>query len=120
MASRAIVIPLLKHMRAKPGQVMHYSDVAEAIDRDGQNVSTALARMVLVHPEYGVRRVGGDHSGQYIYRPDYVELTNPEAEPEPTDRLGMVYETIGYVGRVPLVRDTNGDVWTIVPLKIGE
>jgi hypothetical protein len=78
---------VLKFMREHEGVIMHYKDVAEAMhESKADNTNAALARLVKVHPEYGIRRHG---SGQYVYR--FVDANKRPVEVEKKEGP-MMYE----------------------------
>src|ERR1700722_220089 len=88
---------VLRYMRSRPGQVEHYSDITLGSGygpEQGGSVSTLLARMVVKHPEYGVVRVGGERSGQYVYRAELALQTQQEPVEAPSPKL---YEVVGFL-----------------------
>lgn len=128
---RTVSLRAYNYLKERPGQVLHYMDIAEALNWDPQSVSTTLGRMVRFHPEFGVRRVGneqhGNRTGQYIYRSDLVGLedasavlngqritepvTPQESLPDTTPNL---YEQVGTtVNGEIIVRDTDGFLWRL-------
>src|SRR5580692_12123093 len=88
---------VLRYMRSRPGQVEHYSDITlgsgYTADKGG-SVSTLLARMVVHHPEYGVVKVGGERSGQYVYRAELALQSQPDPVEAPSPKL---YEVVGFL-----------------------
>lgn len=98
----------------------HYTEVAEAIQHDPQNVSTALSRVHRKHPEWGVRRIGGDRSGQYMFKVDWVSEEPPATTPEVAKPdAAKLYEVLGFMDdRTMVVRDDelNMSLWRKVEL----
>ena len=97
------------YYRARPGQVFHYTEVAEAIKADERLVNAALARAVVKHPEWGIERVG---AGQYRYL-----MTKATAQPEvakaPPDNSEM-FEKVGTTadGTI-IVRNESGVLYRL-------
>lgn len=100
---------VLRYMRARPGQILLYGDVAADINQPRQNVNNALVRAVKAHPEWGIERRG---SGQYVFLPEKQTDTTPEPEKEsPTQSL---YEGVGVTkDGTRIVRDTEGVLWKL-------
>lgn len=100
---------IVRWYAASPGQVLHYGDCADALHQPRENVNTSLGRLVKLHPEYGLERVGG-RGGMFVYRPDKVNshaqlavIPAEPAEPKPGDLVEIVGQLDGgeYVGRLP-------------------
>jgi hypothetical protein len=105
---------ILKYMRERPGQDIHYSDVAEATNSNADNTCTMLARTVQRHPEFGITRRG---SGTYRYIPVADGYLIGPPTPEPQD--SKLYEVLGFMDdSVMVVRDDEGQMslWRKVEL----
>lgn len=92
----------LKYMRNHPGQVYHYSDVAEVLQIDKDSVNAALARCVKTHPEYGIGRLG---AGQYQFDPSKQHAPVEQSK----GAVGQMFEAIGQTqSGVIIVRGEDG------------
>lgn len=103
-------VAVLRYMRGKPGQIIHYSDVAGDLQMDEKNVNAVLARVVSKHPEYGMDRKG---SGQYVFDPSKV-LVLPKTESTKPTIVGSMYEGVGVTkDGTRIVRDEDGTIWKL-------
>jgi hypothetical protein len=111
----------LRWYQASPGVILHYVDCAAGLNIPDQakDVNAALIRMVTRHPEYGIERVG-NHTGQYMFRPDrvnnpllpaVVDPPDPDKPPGP----GELIEVVGVLDGVIIARDTTSRLYRLVP-----
>jgi len=109
MNKNQTVIPVMRYMRAHPGTITHYTDVAKDLNIDDKRVNACLGSVVRDKPNYGVRREG---SGQYVYRPN-LETEVPKNGAGSTP-VGQMYELVGTSkDGVPIVRDESGTLWRL-------
>lgn len=85
-----------EYLRARPGEVVHFADVAEAIEApSAASIGQALSRMVRENPERGIVREGHAMSGKYVYRPDG---DNPPRRAPDGPKPGDLFECVGTMG----------------------
>lgn len=95
-------IAVEKYMRERPGELLHYRDVAEGVGATHTQVSNVLVRMVRAHPERGIRR---EQQGRYVYRPDADHPARGPAVPD-GPKPGDLFECVGSLGDgMTVVRD---------------
>lgn len=91
-----LTVKALQYLRDRPGEEVHYRDVAEAIGAPSANdLSSVFARSARLHPQRGIHAVG-DRSGKYVYRPDHdgsMERRAPDDGPKPGD----LFEVVGKI-----------------------
>lgn len=100
---------VLAYYRARPGQTIHYKDVAEDIPGSTPaNVNASLSRVVAKHPEYGFERHG---AGNYVYLRDKENMPKEEKE-IPAHK--QIFEGVGITkDGSRIVRDENGVLWKL-------
>ncbi len=81
-----------RHLIDRPGQQIHYRDIAAALEVGPERVNAALSRWSLQHPEQGITRSA---PGTYIYKAERVVL--PPLPPMPPDgpKPGDLFEVVG-------------------------
>lgn len=104
----------IKYVMDRPGQSLHYVDIAEDLHIAKGQVNAALNRVYNKHPDYGIQRVG---AGRFMYRKDWSAAHLDEAKPKETDAL---YEKVGTIQGRTIIRDENNELWQLVPVKLAE
>lgn len=79
---------VMRFMRTKAGQVMHYSDIAIEVGLPGTLVNTALVRAVSKHPEWGIRRMA---RGEYVFKPELQDIVQDIVQ----TKVSQMYESVG-------------------------
>ena len=110
MANHRRTIDTMRYMRNRPGQIIHYSDVAADVNLTNTQVNSALGYAVAKHPEWGIERRG---SGQYVFLPE-KQKDSPPDKPAAEDPTQSVYEGVGVTkDGSRIIRDTNGVLWKL-------
>ncbi|MCL2732481.1 MAG: hypothetical protein FWE15_20955 [Actinomycetia bacterium] len=91
------------YLRERPGETIHYGDVAAAVGADPVAINQAPSRTAREHPERGIVREGASN-GRYVYRPD---AEHPARRPPPDGpKPGDLFEVVGTLsGGTVVVRD---------------
>ncbi|MGI0133942.1 MAG: hypothetical protein ACREBW_03170 [Candidatus Micrarchaeaceae archaeon] len=98
-------------LRARPGQLFHYSEVAEAIKADPKNTNAALVRAVASHPDWGIERSGSGHY-RYLIAKSSAEPAKPSA-----NDAGEMFEKVGTTmdGNI-IVRNESGVLYRLADM----